>query len=204
MRLKTNLALIVLVFLVFAGCVGGTAKDSAPPVVGGAGNENGVPVRGVVMSEEIFPVPGAVVTLDNVSTVTTNATGDFEFLGVTPGTTVVLAINATGYEPVVTKADVPENGVDGLRVTLKGIPGQAPYAATYIKVGFDACSVSAVYSAGSTNSYTGGNCPFGKGDTTWKQEVAKEWVAGVHEMDWKSIDDMIFASSVSTTAKKGF
>lgn len=181
----------VSLVLVLAGCVASTSDGLPRPSA--MGDADGVAVAGSVISDELFPVPNALVTLGSLAPTTTDEAGKFLVVGVPIQDDYTLTVNATGYEPFSMQLDVP-GPVDALQIPLKGIPGQSPYTATYIHVGFDACSFSAVYSAGPAP----GACPFGDGDTAFKVEVGDLWKAGVHELGWQSSEDMIFASSVST------
>lgn len=152
-------------------------------------------VSGLVMSDELFPVVGANVSLDPTLSTTTDDAGAFLIANIPQPATYTLTVNTTGYEPFEQQLDVTAP-IEGLNVALKGIPGQSPYAATYLRTGFDACSISLVYSAGPVNPP--GGCPFGARDTVMKVEVNDTWAAGVFELDWESSETMIFATSVGT------
>lgn len=177
--------------ILLAGCVGGSAEEIGPDPK--FGDPDGVIVSGLVISEELFPVPGAVVTLDTTESTYTDEAGRFLFPSVMPGSTFNLSVEAIGYEPFAMDLEVV-GPVDGLRISLVGIPGKSPYVATYPFTGFDACSFSAVYSAGPFP----GPCAFGTRSTIFKVEVGEDWAAGVHELVWESSESMIFASAVAT------
>lgn len=181
---------MVLFGVLFSGCVKVTADDRSE--VQGIGDAELVVLRGTVVSDELFPVVAAVVTLGDQPAVTTDPAGGFE-IGDVPLGEYTLTVNASGYEPH--SQEVTVNGpTDGLKIALKGIPGDAPYAVTLTHNGFEACAYAALYSS----SGVPGACPFGDPERSFKVEVADTWAAGIFELDWESSDEMIFASAVST------
>jgi hypothetical protein len=190
MLTRTTLGLIVAALL--GGCVGSGAES--PQGLSGLGGADLVVVQGVVISDELFPVPEAVVTLASFKPAMTDLAGRFAIVDVPIGGPYELSVNATGYEPYSVSLDV-SGSIENFRIPLIGIPGQSPYAATYIHVGFEACNFSLVYSAGPLGS----SCPFGTPNNRFRVEVGAHWNQGVHELDWETSEDMIFASVVSTS-----
>ena len=188
--MNRQLASMLLLGVLLSGCAKITADD--PATVNDIGDADVIVLRGTVVSDELFPVVGAAVTLGELSTVTTDPAGAFE-IGDVPLGDYVLTVNATGYEPHT--QDVTVSGpADVLKIALKGIPGNAPYAVTMTHNGFEACAYALLYSS----SPIPGTCPFGDPERSFKVEVADTWAAGVFELDWETTDEMIFAAAVST------
>lgn len=194
---------VILLFLgsVFAGCVGGGATDSAPSGPESV-EDTGAGLRGIVVSDELFPVAEAQVAVHDGPSAVTDAAGKFELANLRPGTQT-LNVSAEGYEPATQEAEVPLEGFAEVQIVLKGIPGKSPYFTTIIFEGFDACSISLVYSAGGYAPFGPVPCPFGQRKAVLKTEVGPDWKAGVHELVWKTSEEMIFASSVSTSKRPG-
>lgn len=186
---------------VFAGCVGGSAAESAPSGPESV-EETGAGLRGLVVSDELFPVAEAQVVVKDGPSTFTDAAGRFELTNLHPGTQT-LNVSAEGYEPATQEAEVPLEGFAEVQILLKGIPGKSPYFTTIIFEGFDACSISLVYSAGGYAPFGPVPCPFGQRKAVLKTEMGPDWRAGVHEMVWKTSEEMIFASSVSTSKRPG-
>lgn len=202
MRRIQSLGLVLpFVSFAFAGCVGGSATDSVPSGLDVA-VDTGAGLRGLVVSDELFPVAEAQVAVKDGPSTFTDAAGRFELTNLHPGTQT-LNVTAEGYEPATQEAEVPLEGLAEVQILLKGIPGKSPYFTTIIFEGFDACSISLVYSAGGYAPYGPVPCPFGQRKAVLKTEVGPEWRAGVHEMVWKTSEEMIFASSVSTSKRPG-
>ncbi len=186
---KTLLGLVLSGIL--AGCVQSSGQSVETP------NDEGlerVIVSGTVISDELFPVQNAEVRLlpANQSTFT-DAAGTFVFLDVALGS-YTINVTALDYEGSSLAVDV-QAPTEGLRISLKGIPGKTPYVSTIPFTGFEVCSFAAVYSAGPFPFIP---CPLGQGQTTFKVEVGPDWAANVMELDWETSDSMIFATAVST------
>lgn len=197
MASNSCLAFLVTSSVIAAGCVGagGAGLQGEPSALP---DELGV-VKGLVLSEEWFPVADALVlVLDGPST-TTDAEGGFELRDVPPGPQT-LNITKDGYEPLTHEIDLRAGEELEVRLALKGLPGEAPYMTTIPYEGFSSCQISAVYSAGPYNLGPLG-CPFGVRKVLLKVEVGPDWAAGVHEMTWRTSEEMIFASTVSTTER---
>lgn len=188
--MNRKLASIVVLGVLASGCLQATGDDLAE--ANDMGDAELVLLRGSVVSDELFPVVGAAVTLGGLATVITDAAGAFEVAEVPLGD-YNLTVNATGYQPHA--QDITVSGpLDVLKIALKGIPGDAPYAVTLTHNGFEACAYAALYSS----SPVPGACPFGEPERSFKVEVAETWAAGVFELDWETGDEMIFAAAVST------
>ena len=187
---------VLVALTVVAGCVGGVGSPADEAAAFSV--DNGF-VTGVVFSDELFPVAGAVVSIVDGPIATTNDVGEFELGGVLAGDQT-LNVTREGYEPLLREIEVRPGEVLELRLELKGIPGQSPYVLTIPYEGFSVCAFSIVYSAGPTDPVP---CPFGTRKGTMKVEVGADWRAGVHEMTWKTTEEMIFASSVATSERPG-
>ena len=190
---RTVAATLLVAVLLGSGCVGGDGDSSRGALSGGvADGSSGV--RGSVISDELFPVIGANVSTADGRTATTDTAGTFE-LALPPGEHE-LNVTAEGYEPATLAVEVLADVFVEVRVLMTGIPGKAPYRRSFTHIGFDACNAAFVYSAG---PFPGGPCPFGTPSIRYRVEVAKEWAAGVHELDWLTSEQMAFASAVSTS-----
>ncbi len=202
MQLRSSVLAFIIAFLL-AGCIdSGTNQE-----VIGAGSSSGVPepqwnggspgdpdtavLSGVVTSDELFPVANALVMVNGQPAAITTEAGSFEIGGFHVGTYTV-NVSADGYESVEQKVEIMGPGVVEQRFELRGIPGQSPYVATYIKVGFNACTHTGVYSSG--NNF-GANCPFGPSNTSLRVDVLGPWRYGVYEMEWQAAEEMIFTST---------
>lgn len=196
---------IVLLFgfvVLVSGCIADSAaededigRDGTPGSGPNTMEAGGSGIVGRVISDELFPVIGATIQLVDGPSTTTDDEGAFVLNGVAPGEQT-LDVTATGYEPLLHEVDVLSEGYAEVQLTMIGIPGQAPYVSTYIFEGFDACSFSAVYSAGPLMN----PCPFGESVGTYHVEVGPGWQAGVHEMIWQSAEEMIFSSLIGEDA----
>ena len=186
---KTLLGLVLSGIL--AGCVQSSGQSVENPIDDGVET---VIVSGTVISEELFPVQNAEVRLLPVNESTfTDAAGTFAFLDVAFGS-YTINVTALDYEGSSLAIDV-QAPTEGLRVSLKGIPGKTPYVSTIPFTGFEVCSFAAVYSAG---PFPFVPCPLGEGQTTFSVEVGPDWAANVMELAWETSDSMIFATAVST------
>lgn len=183
-----------LAAILFAGCVG--ASGDGANIDKETGNEL-VTVSGLVISDELFPIFEADIRLQPLNLTTfTDEGGRFTFLEIPLGE-YVLNTSAPNYESASLELEV-SGPLDAVKVSLKGIPGKAPYVETIPFTGFDICNFSAVYSAGPIPGAFGLDCPLGEGVTNTKVEVGTHWAAGVFELDWETSDTMIFAASVAT------
>lgn len=188
MRWRT-LSLPILASLALAGCASDEASTKAQPPEGLEAGAGGI--DGQVVSEELFPVPSAEVSIGHSNT-TTDANGRFRLAGLAPGVQT-LRVNATGYEPHVQQVEVPLEGFLEVTVPIKGVPGQAPYAIRLQRDGFNACSYTAFYTGSNTNGVV--PCPFGQTTGSWRVEVGPDWRAGVHELAWRTSEQMTFLST---------
>ena len=192
---------VVLTTFLVAGCVAagdnqevvgpGPTADEPRWNGGSPGDPETAILAGVVTSDELFPVPGATILVNGQPAATSDESGSFEIAGFEVGTYRV-NVSAEGYEATEKEVEINGPGVLEQRFELRGIPGQSPYVATYIKVGFNACTHTAVYSSG--NNF-GANCPFGPSNTSLKVEVLPPWRYGVYEMEWQAAEEMIFTST---------
>lgn len=169
-----------------AGCVEGTLESTdEEQVAEGLGG-----IRGTLLSEELFPVALAFIEIPGVALTTSDQAGRFEFLGLPEGK-VVLNVSAEGYEPKREEVVVPSEGFAEVRIAMVGIPGKSPYSLTLIRDGVVTCAFSFVYSAGGVNP-----CPAGATNHSFTTEVGPNWRAGVHEMEWQTAEEMLFASTL--------
>lgn len=126
-----GLPLVVLAFLVLAGCSQApkhSQSDAVPGVAVQATRTTGV-IRGLVVDAAIRPLAGATLHLrPGNATATTNQAGSFGFQGLAPGT-YFLTASRRGYTTVQQSVDVAAN-VDEpapVRLQVEQLPSQRPY-----------------------------------------------------------------------------
>lgn len=179
---------MVLAFVAtLAGCMGGSSQETVPATL----DEGTGGIRGLLVSDELFPVVGALVQIPGIATTESDTTGRFSFVGLPEGD-VTLNITAPGYEPKDADVRVPSEGFVDLQIAMVGIPGQSPFVTTLLHDGFIACSYSIVYSAG----WIFPVCPLGESEDSFTTEVSADWRGGVHEMEWPTADELLFASTL--------
>lgn len=190
----SGISLAIVAFLL-SGCVEGSrgTLEAAPDLDDQTG------LRGRVVSDEIFPVVGATVSAKDGPNTTTDEGGAFTLLGLSPGP-VTIRVEAVGYEPREEALDVLAGTFVDITITLIGIPGQSPYASTLIFNGFIGCGWAIIFGAG---WYTFTPCPFGANADRFEVEVGPDWRAGVHEMTWRTSEEMLLASSLVGTCAGG-
>lgn len=187
---------IILFAALLGGCVG--SPGGSPLATSEFSDDTGL--GGRVVSDEIFPVVGAAVSVEDGPATTTDDEGRFELVGLAPGQ-VTVRVEAAGYHSLNQEVEVTAGTIQDVTFVLEGIPGQAPYVSTLIFTGFIGCGWSIIFGAG---WYSFTPCPFGANRDRFKVEVGPDWRAGIHEMTWKTSEEMLLASSlVPTCANRG-
>ncbi len=170
-----------------SGCVDGPGQENVPVAL----DEGTGGIRGLLVSDELFPVAGALVEIPGIAKTESDPSGRFSFFGLPEGE-VALNVTAEGYEPEQAEVFVPPEGFVDVHIAMVGIPGQSPFVATLLHEGFIACSYSVVYSAG----WIFPVCPIGESEDAFTTEVSADWRGGVHEMEWPTSDELLFASTL--------
>jgi hypothetical protein len=139
------LALLVVVGVVFSGCVASDAKvanDPADPAVAPPPSDTEGQIRGTVTDDALTPIAGAqigILNSDPQVVVTTNAAGQFTLVGLVPGTYAVAA-QSLGHESATRSVEVLAGQVTDISFVLTevAVRGEARYQ-TLIGQGYFAC-----------------------------------------------------------------
>lgn len=117
-----SLAILTLVFLVFAGCSGPARRAEtgpsqpaeADPYLGG--------IEGTVTDDQILPLTAVEVAIDKYTlTTSTDELGHFRFVGLQPGE-YVLAVAKAGYRSVAKRTLVEAGDLASIAVQLEPLP----------------------------------------------------------------------------------
>lgn len=146
----------IVLSLLLAGCIGGSAQEDATPV---AGPEVQVPVvevtstegaiEGIVVDPSIIPVAGALVQLLSATqdlelyNVTSGGTGEFAFSKLEPATFRVRA-TAEGYSPSTLLVQVRAGEVTRVTLPVSDVPTAEPYVLLYIQTGILRCGYALI------------------------------------------------------------
>lgn len=176
----------LLVFTIFAGCVGGGAADLDQETELPSGS--GAALAGTVVSEELAPLVGANVTIkDSPLRATTDEAGKFR-IGDLPAANVKVAVEAFGYFRQEQEVALEEGVTKETKFILVKLPSQDPYEELFVLNGYSVCEYALFLSVSTIDGQTGQPCPLGEPRRSVIQEIAPSWQYGVVEMTWRTAD----------------
>src|SRR5687767_11041641 len=142
--MRRGIFFILALAILLSGCTNGNtggSKDIAKPTsTVGVDDPSKGKILGAVMNEESLPVEGAGVAILGVApgsglTATTDANGNFAFLGVEPGV-YVLTAQKVGFEDFTRKdIQVVAGDTTDMPITLIALPSLEPYSETRAFIG---------------------------------------------------------------------
>jgi hypothetical protein len=149
MAARVGLAVLILITIVFAGCIVGEAETKDAPVDDSVaapptfGDDSGA-IHGMITNEEGQPMPGASVGIVDAAELATQSSGNGEYTlsELAPGT-YNLAVAALGFETQARRVTVVVGEVTEADFVLQQIAIDVAYHEIRTEAGYVLCTVRA-------------------------------------------------------------
>lgn len=180
-----KLAVLPVLFLFLAGCLGGASSTTQPQL----GAFQGATVLGLVTNDEIMPVPSArVIVVETGQTAMTDDAGGFTLFEVPAGTWTI-RVEEPRHIAIQEPFTVAASEAARLDLMLPTIPGVSPYRSLFTFRGHYDCAHEVPTWPGDCmilyETATGG--PDGVTDETssFRLPIDRHWESVVLELEWE-------------------
>ncbi len=176
-------AVLVVLAIAVAGCAEEPTASDAEPM---PADEDPDPIHalsGWILTPDIRPIPGATVTIQSGPIATTDAEGHYTFPEVVRNESLILIVEAPGFETASRTTTVPPEVGIIVNVTMQPVPVKTPTSEVLDTTLFLACG--AVASAGGDDYPVACEAVDDAHQDTWEFAVRPDTAGVVIEAAWE-------------------